>query len=159
MELPNRATDLPEPLLTYLVKLLMFGLKSHLKVGLLLTKGECLRDEVDNMTKAPQTTLFDLFLTPAPATCKCLHAGIVVLSIIEDEAANLRNNVVLFAHSPDRLGNILSSMWSFKVAKADKRSLNRIILVDKVCNNRIKAKVVPTGPEIEGEMYIGSSLV
>jgi hypothetical protein len=53
MELPNRATDLPEPLLTYLVKLLMFGLESHLKVGLLLTKGECLRDKVDNMTKAP----------------------------------------------------------------------------------------------------------
>jgi hypothetical protein len=107
-----------------LVKLLVFGLKSHLKVGLLLTKGECLRDEVNNMTKAPQITLFNLFLTPAPATCKCLHAGIVILGIIKDEAANLRKNIVLFIHSPYRLGNILSSMWSFKVVKADKRSLN-----------------------------------
>jgi hypothetical protein len=91
----------------------MLSLKSVLEFSLLFTKCECLRDEVDDMTKASKTTLFRFLLTPAPGTCKSLYAGVVILSIIEDEAANLRGDVIFFAYSLDGLSNVLSTMWSF----------------------------------------------
>ena len=86
---------------------MIFGLKSYLELNLLLIKYEGLYDEVNNITKALKTTLYNFPLYLILITYKGLYVSIVILGVIKNKIINLRYNIVFFIYSLNRLDDIL----------------------------------------------------
>ena len=109
MELSNRSTYLPESESVIIVFLVSLRLGQGLfKYLLFFTKDKCLRDKVNDVTHASQSTLSMRVLWPFVDLPKCFNSGIVTGRIIQNKTTKPRLNLVVLYNLVNRPCNILA---------------------------------------------------